>query len=97
MIKYLENENMKDIIKEGIYIVDFYADWCGPCKMMGSVLENMSATNILKINTDSHPDVASEYGIMNIPTLLFFKDGEEIKKTVGFKTKEEIQEILDQL
>ena len=64
MIKYLENENMKDIIKEGIYIVDFYADWCGPCKMMGSVLENMSAANILKINTDSHPDVASEYGIM---------------------------------
>ena len=53
MVKHLENENMKEIIKEGVWVVDFYAEWCGPCKMLGPVLEQLQE-NVLKINVDNH-------------------------------------------
>lgn len=96
MIKYLENENYEEIIKEGVWIVDFYADWCGPCKMLGSVLEELDA-NILKINVDTHENLATTYGVMSIPTVLFFKDGELKNKVIGFRSKEEIESILESL
>lgn len=94
MIKYLENEKLEEVIGSGIYLVDFYADWCGPCKMMGAVLEKMDDVNIVKINTDLHQDLAISFGVMSIPTLIFFKDGKEVKKEIGFKTEEEIRAIL---
>ena len=95
MIKYLEqNESLKDVIKSGVYLVDFYADWCGPCKMMGSVLEKMEDVNIVKVNTDMHQELAQTFGVMSIPTLIFFKDGQEVKKEVGFKDEEEIRILL---
>ena len=97
MIKYLENENLEDCLKEGITIVDFYADWCGPCQMMGEVLEKLTDVNILKVNTDFHEELAREFGVMSIPTLVFFKDKKQIKKEIGFKTKEEIEKILKDL
>lgn len=75
MVKHLENENMKEIIKEGVWVVDFYAEWCGPCKMLGPVLEQLQE-NVLKINVDNHESLAQEYGVMSIPTICFFKDGE---------------------
>lgn len=96
MIKYLENENLEDVVKEGIWIVDFYADWCGPCKMLGKVLEGMN-TNILKINTDKFPSLAAEYSVMSIPTICFFKDGEMKKKEIGFRSKEELESIINSL
>ena len=94
MIKYLENENFKEIIKEGLWIVDFYADWCGPCKMSGTVLEELD-NNVLKINVDNHEELASEFGVMSIPTICFFKDGELKNKTIGFRNKDEIQNIIN--
>lgn len=97
MIKYLENENFDDLVSNGIHIVDFYADWCGPCKMMGSVLENMSDVSIIKINTDLHQDLATKFGVMSIPTLIFFKDGIEQNKIIGFKNEDEIRKILNEL
>ena len=95
MIKYLEDEKLEDVLENGICIVDFYADWCGPCKMMGTVLESMEDISIIKINTDTHEELAREYGVMSIPTLVFFK--EMIKKEIGFKTKEELERILKEL
>ena len=77
MIKYLKEDNFHDEIKNGTILVDFFAEWCGPCKMMGRVLEDVDF-NILKVNTDEYPDIAREYGIMSIPTLILFKDGVEI-------------------
>ncbi len=97
MIKYLEKENLEDLVQKGIFVVDFYADWCGPCKMMGSVLEKMNDVNIIKINTDVHQELAVKYGIMSIPTLIFFKDGKEVKKVVGFQSEDEIKNILNSI
>lgn len=96
MIKYLENENLYDVVTEGLWIVDFYADWCGPCKMLGKVLEELDA-NILKVNTDSHNDLAQEFGVMSIPTICFFKNGKLERKEIGFRSKSELIEILNNL
>lgn len=96
MIKYLENENLNDAIKEGIWLVDFYADWCGPCKMLGSILETMD-TNILKINVDTHEELATSYGVMSIPTICFFKDGNLMQKVIGFRNKEELEKIIEEI
>lgn len=93
MVKYLENENFKEVISSGVWIVDFYADWCGPCKMLGPVLEELD-NNVLKINVDNHENLATEFGVMSIPTICFFKDGELKNKIVGFRNKTEIEEIV---
>lgn len=97
MIKYLDKDNNFDeLIKKDIILVDFYADWCGPCKMLGSVLENIDF-NILKVNTDTFPDLAQRFGVMSIPTVIIFKKGEEVSKFVGFRSKEEIEKILSDI
>ena len=93
MVKHLENENFKEIIGSGVWIVDFYADWCGPCKMLGPVLEELD-NNVLKVNVDSHEDLAREFGVMSIPTICFFKDGNLANKVVGFRSKDEIENIV---
>ena len=95
MIKYLENnEDFKEIISKGTWIVDFYADWCGPCKMLGEVLESTDY-NILKVNTDNFQDLSFSFGVMSIPTLIIFKDGKETNKSIGFINKEELDKIMD--
>ncbi len=93
MVKHLKDENYKEIIKEGIWIVDFYADWCGPCKMLAPILEEINA-NVLKINVDEHERIAQEYGVMSIPTLCFFKDGDLKERSIGFQNKDYIESIL---
>ena len=90
MIKYLEKEEDFETITKEEVIVDFYADWCGPCKMMGTILEELDELNILKLNVDDFPDIARKFGVMSIPTLIKFKNGEEVKRVVGYKTKDEL-------
>ena len=92
MIKEYEQEKFEDL--KGLYIVDFYADWCGPCKMLGKVLEQLEGINILKINVDENEELAKEYKVMSIPYLLIIKDGKVEKELIGFKSKDELEEIL---
>ena len=89
MAIYLQNEkDYENLIQNGKVLVDFYADWRGPCQMLGPVLEEAQNTvefTLLKINVDEFPNIARRYGIMSIPTIILFKDGELIKKDLGYK------------
>ena len=98
MVKHLEKtEDFLSIIGNELYIVDFYADWCGPCKMLAPILEEIDFAEVLKVNVDEHPELAAKFGIMSIPTILFFKDGLEKRKEIGFRNKEDIKAIVDAL
>ena len=92
----LENEDLNELTKEGLHLVDFYADWCGPCKMMGEVLNEVTSINIIKVNTDKHSEIALKHGIMSIPTLLFIKNGEILRKEIGFIEKDRLEEIIEE-
>ena len=94
----LKDENFGKLIINGLWLVDFYADWCGPCKMLSPILEELDGDiDILKINVDHHPDLASEFKVMSIPTIIYFKDGKLIKRITGFQSKEEFIKDLAQL
>ena len=95
MIKHLENESdFLDIVSKQTCIVDFYADWCGPCKMLLPVLDEIDFADILKVNVDDFPDIAKRFGIMSIPTLLFFKNGLEQEREIGYRGLDEIKETF---
>lgn len=93
MIKYLENDFNKEIINKRV-LVDFYADWCGPCRMLSEVLKNVSTIDILKVDVDKHRDIAQKYGIMSIPTLILFDNGKIIKTHTGFMNMTELLEFI---
>jgi len=96
----LTNENYQNYINsETPVLVDFWATWCGPCKMVGPVIEEIAnefegTTSVCKVNVDEMPDLASEYRIMSIPTVMIFKKGEIVDKAVGVRTKEEYQNMI---
>lgn len=79
-------------------LVDFYADWCGPCKMMAPVVDQIAEENddikVGKINVDDEQDLAAKYGVMSIPTIGFFKDGDIVEKSVGAKPKSELLKMI---
>ncbi len=99
---HLKKENFEDLVKEGNHLVDFYAEWCGPCKMMGPVLETIEPnvkdkTDIIKVNIDEFDELAHSYKIMSIPTLLFFKDGEVIHEEVGFSSEDFLTDTINEV
>ena len=97
-MNYLENVNdFENLIKEGDVLVDFFATWCGPCKMLSPILEKVSndlKVDTYKVNVDEVEDLAREYAIMSIPTLLLFEKGELVNKHIGFMVEEELREFL---
>lgn len=79
-------------VESGVQLVDFWATWCGPCKMIAPVLEELAAdyegkADILKLDVDENPSTAAKYEVMSIPTLIVFKDGQPVDKVVGFQPK----------
>lgn len=94
MIKYLEKEEDFNNLIQNRVLVDFYADWCGPCKRLGTILEEINDIDILKVNVDLFQNISNKYGVMSIPTLIIFDKGNEIKKSIGFKTKNELLEFI---
>lgn len=93
-MRKLESNDFKEITKSGVWIVDFYADWCGPCKMLSPVLEQVNYENTLKVNVDEYQELSNQFGVMSIPTIIFLKDGKEVEKLIGFQTSDEIVSML---
>lgn len=87
------------ILGEKPTLVDFYADWCGPCRMVAPTVEEISAErtdiNVVKVNVDNSPELAIRYGVSSIPTLIVFKGGEPKAKAVGVKTKAQLIDMID--
>lgn len=98
MVKYLEKtEDFYDLVENGIILVDFYTEWCGPCKMLASILEEIDYMDILKVDADKFPELAIKFGIMSVPTLCFYKDGLMMQKEIGYRTPEEIKDVYKQI
>lgn len=95
MIKKYNGEDLKSL--KGIYLIDFYADWCGPCKMLGQVLETLENIDIIKVNVDENEKLAKEYKVMSIPKMLIIKDGEIKSEMIGFRSKENIEEEINNI
>lgn len=91
-------ENLKQLLdeNEGITVIDFYAPWCGPCKMLTPTLNELGdeGIHIVKIDIDSQRDIAHEFGIMSIPTLIYTRNNRIIHRSTGFHTKDMIEETL---
>ena len=100
MLKHINNrDEFKESIKEGTVLVDFFATWCGPCKMLSPVLEEVSKESnidIIKVDVDEFGDLARRYGIMNIPTLLLYRDGDLVNKKLGYLPVSALKEFLHQ-
>lgn len=99
MIHIKSKEEFNEVIKKDKVLVDFYADWCGPCQMLGPVLEKLDKEyddiEFVKVNTDEFLELATEYNIMSIPALKVFEKGKVTKETVGLLSKKELLELLD--
>lgn len=96
----LDDETFESAIAKGVFLIDFYADWCGPCKMIAPILEELSREYegkaiIAKIDVDKAQLTASKYGVTSIPTVILFVDGKPAKSVVGVRDKKTFQTMLD--
>lgn len=98
MVKEINEKEFDNVIKEGRVLVDCYATWCGPCKMLSPIIEELASEvediHFYKLDVDNNEEIASEYGIMSIPTLLYFENGNLKDTFIGFKSKEELKDLL---
>jgi thioredoxin 1 len=102
MFSLQTEKEFDNLIGKGIVLVDFFAEWCGPCKIMSPILDSISekyndSILILKVNVDNFPDLAKTYDVMSIPTLILFQDGEQVDLLTGVRTKAAISSIIDKL
>ena len=95
----LDRNTFEESTSQGVALVDFYADWCAPCRMLAPVIEEIAAERtditVAKLNISDNPDVAAHFGVTSIPTLIFFKDGVEQKRIVGARPKKAILAELE--
>lgn len=96
----LNNSNFNSTIQQGITVVDFFADWCGPCRMLAPLLEKCEEkyadkVKFAKVNVDDNNELASQYGIMSIPNLIIFKDGQPVNQHIGYFSQEELEQFID--
>ena len=98
-MKIVNTEEFNELRNNGNVVVDFYADWCGPCKMLGPVMEEVSKdypeVNFVKINVDENEELAAEFGIMSIPSVFMMKDGKVVDQFLGAQQERTIREKLN--
>lgn len=99
VVKVTSNNFEEEVIKcEKTVLVDFYAEWCGPCKMLSPIIDEIAKENpdikVVKVNVDEAQDLAMRYQVMSIPTLVIIKNGQQINKSVGLRDKEEIINMI---
>ena len=98
MVKNINENEFKEVIKEGTVLVDCFATWCGPCRMLSPIVDQVSEevkdVNFYKLDVDEAENISNEYGIMSIPTLLVFKDGKLVNKSVGLVNADALKELL---
>ncbi|NQY95368.1 MAG: thioredoxin [Campylobacteraceae bacterium] len=102
MSKYIEltSDNFEDTVNSGVSLVDFWAPWCGPCRMVAPIIDELAQdfegrANICKVNTDEQQDLAVKYGIRSIPTILIMKDGEIVDQVVGASSKQALSDKIN--
>ena len=100
MTRVLNSGDFKTTIASGVTLVDMYADWCGPCQRLAPIVEELSheydgKATITKLDVDASGDIAQEFGVMSIPTILIFKDGQLVDKSVGLASKEDLSALLN--
>jgi len=92
----ITKDNFTENVAQGVSLLDFWAPWCGPCKMQLPIVEELSdelkgTATIAKVNVDEEPELASQFGVMSIPTLILFKDGQPVDKLVGLQSKDSLK------
>jgi len=98
-MKIVNKNEFDELIKTGVTLVDFYADWCGPCKLLSPILEDISIDypdiKFVKVNVDNDEELAMRYGIMSIPTIFIFKDNQLIGNMSGYRPKDGMKSFID--
>ena len=103
MLAAVTDANFVEVTKDGLVLIDFWAEWCGPCRMQAPILEQLAEEvhgdelKIVKMDVDENPNTARQFGIMSIPTLMFKKDGEVVKQVAGVYTKDQLKAIVAEL
>ena len=100
MIKHINDEaEFKEFIKEGLVLIDFFATWCGPCKMLSPVIEQVEREKpelkVVKVDVDEAPQIAAQYGIQAIPTLFLLKDGKMVDQRMGYLNKNQLVDFVN--
>ena len=102
LIKQFTDDNFENGISQGVVLVDFYADWCGPCRMLAPVVEELAQEmagkmTVAKVDTDQSVNVAAKFEVTSIPTLILFKDGQVAKRVVGLKDLDALRKMVNEV
>lgn len=101
MVIKVTDTNFDGVTNDGVSLVDFFAPWCGPCKAMSPIIEELAKeypnVRIGKLDVDENPETSSKFGIKSIPTIILFKDGEVVSRKVGMSSKDQLKSIIESL